>query len=168
MALPHPPNNHDSLWVVGGRGRGGQQRSQRVESRSLQGLAGAQTETGVVPGAAHRVAHERARFQRRPEVGAPRPDGQQLVAAPHQQHRLAVGVAADWGPLGQVGENEAGCPEIGTGEGGSCIHKKGGWETERGKSAGKYRWLLAAPLGRLGAWKGAPMCQKTRPPTSSR
>ena len=91
LALGHHPVLHPDALVGVRIGPAGQ----RVEGRGPQGLPGAQTETGVVSGAAHRVAHEQARFQRRPEVDAQCPDSQQFVAAPHQQHRLAVGVAAD-------------------------------------------------------------------------
>ena len=61
-------------------------------------LASAQAEAGMVPRAADGVADHQALGERPVIVGAGRADGEQLVAAPRQQHRLFADVACNIAP----------------------------------------------------------------------
>ena len=67
-----------------------------------------------MPGAADGVADHEALGERAVIMRAEGADGEQLVAAARQQHRLAVGMALQHGAIGDVVERDAG-GEIGTG-----------------------------------------------------
>ena len=70
-----------------------------VERRRPQRLAGAQAEAGVVPGAAHRVADDSPSAERTAVVRARGADGEDLLAAPRQQHRLLSHLAGQHAAL---------------------------------------------------------------------
>ena len=101
----HPGRMHGGIRPPGGRRReaGADQDTvaldldgpafEGIEGGGGEGLAAAQVEAGVVPGAAHGVADHQAFGQRSAVVGAGAGDGEQAVGAPHQQHRLARDVA---------------------------------------------------------------------------
>src|SRR6185312_14526664 len=75
-----------------------------------------------VPGAAQGVADHQALGERPVIMRAERADGEQLLAAARQQHRLAVDVALQHGAVGDVVEFDAG-GEIGAGRlGGVLAH----------------------------------------------
>jgi hypothetical protein len=57
----------------------------RAERWSVQGLTGAQIETGMMPGTAHRLAIDEPFAKRTVIVGAVGTDGKEFGAAPHQQ-----------------------------------------------------------------------------------
>src|SRR5690606_39533728 len=57
--------------------------------------AGLQAEAGVVPRAADRVTDHEALGERAAVVRARRADGEDAIAAPRQEHRLATGVAEE-------------------------------------------------------------------------
>src|SRR5258708_7225075 len=65
----------------------------RVEGRGRQRLAGAQAEAGVVPRAAHGIADHEPLGERATVMRAGRADGEDLAAAPRQEHRLALPMA---------------------------------------------------------------------------
>ena len=65
----------------------------RVKRRSAERLAGAKTETGVMPWASDGIAGYEALGQWTAIVGTGRADGEVSIAAPSDQDSLAVGVA---------------------------------------------------------------------------
>ena len=56
----------------------------RAQGRRAQCLSGAQTEAGVMPGAAHRVVDDQTVDKRSMIVRAMRPDRENVVPPPHQ------------------------------------------------------------------------------------
>jgi hypothetical protein len=60
----------------------------RRERRGAQGLARAQAEACVMPGASHRVPDDEPRLERRTVVCAYGADREQLTTAPRQENRL--------------------------------------------------------------------------------
>jgi hypothetical protein len=64
-----------------------------IQRRRAQGLSGAEAEAGVMPRAANGLVDEQALGEGSAVVGAERPDCEQVVAAPHQDDRLAMGMA---------------------------------------------------------------------------
>ena len=65
----------------------------RRERRRAQRFAGAETETGVVPRTTHGVTLDHAVRERAAVVRARRADGDEVVAQPREQYRLALRVA---------------------------------------------------------------------------
>ena len=62
----------------------------RTQGRRAQGLAGAQIEAGVMPGAAHCLADHEAVGERPVVVAAMSADGEHIGAAAHQQNLLVA------------------------------------------------------------------------------
>src|SRR5207244_11714124 len=90
-----------------------------IQRRRAQRLAGAEIETGVVPRTAHRVADEESLGERAAVVRARGADGVDVAAAADEQHRLAVGVAAEHRAVRELLDGNA-LLEIGTGQ--LCLH----------------------------------------------
>ena len=67
----------------------------------------------MVPGAAHRVADDRALGERAAVVRARRADGGEVVAEPHEEHGLTLGVAEQLLARTKTARVDAGA-EIGT------------------------------------------------------
>jgi hypothetical protein len=65
----------------------------RVKRSRAEGLAGTQTETRVVPGAADGVVHNKTLGKRHAVVRAGGADRKQLIAAPREEHRFALRTA---------------------------------------------------------------------------
>jgi hypothetical protein len=65
----------------------------RVKRWRAEGLAGTQTETRVVPGAADGVVHNKTLGKRHAVVRAGGADRKQLIAAPREEHRFALRTA---------------------------------------------------------------------------
>jgi hypothetical protein len=76
----------------------------RVKSRSAERLAGAKTETGVMPWASDGIAGDEAFGQWTAIVGTGRADGEAGITAPSDQDRRAVGVALHHAAVGKFGD----------------------------------------------------------------
>ena len=75
--------------------------------RRPEGLARAQIETGVVPGATHRVANQEALGERPLIMGALGTDREHLAAAAHQQNLLVAGMTDEHPAIGELIESDA-------------------------------------------------------------
>src|SRR6185437_7886291 len=62
----------------------------RVQRRRAESLAGAQTETGMMPLTSNRIAIEKPLFERRAVVRADSSDCEHLITAAGQKHRLTL------------------------------------------------------------------------------
>ena len=71
----------------------------RIQRRRAKGLAGAEAETGMMPRASDGVADEQALFERSTVVRADCADREHLVAAPGEEHGLALGVPEQHGSI---------------------------------------------------------------------
>ncbi len=79
----------------------------RLQRRRAKRLTGTQAEAGVMPGTAHRLVHQQPVPERGAIVGADGPDREQCGPAPHEQHRFAVRVPEQHGPIGEARERHA-------------------------------------------------------------
>ncbi len=71
-----------------------------VEGRRTQRLAGFEAETGVVPGASNRVAHDEAFGKRTVVVRAMRADREQSIAGARQKNLILPDLPEDHAPIG--------------------------------------------------------------------
>src|SRR6185437_541274 len=71
----------------------------RIQRWRAEGLARAQAETGVMPGASDGIADEEPRFKWSAVVCTDGTDGEQLVAAPDKEHGFASRVPKQHGPF---------------------------------------------------------------------
>ena len=74
----------------------------------------------MVPGAAHRLAHQQAFGQRPAVVGAGGTQGKHFVAPACQQHRFALGMAQQHGAIGDALQSNA-LGEVVAFQGGWCV-----------------------------------------------
>ena len=79
----------------------------RVQRRRSQGLAGAQAEARMMPGAAHRIVNQQSVGERRTVMRADRTNGEYLIPAPREQHGLTVRMSGEHGPVGDLRERDA-------------------------------------------------------------
>src|SRR2546426_2505179 len=84
----------------------------RVQRRCSQSLPGAETEAGVVPWTADGVVDDETVGERAPIVAARRADGEDVLAAPHEDDLLAIDMALDGDAVRERVHRETG-PEIG-------------------------------------------------------
>ena len=61
----------------------------------------------MVPGASNRIAHEKPLFERSTVVRADGTDREHLIAAPGQEHRLALHMSEQHGSIGYRCELDA-------------------------------------------------------------
>ena len=78
-----------------------------AKRRRPEGLSGAQIETGVVPGATHRVANQETLGERALIMGALGTDCEHLAAAAHQQNLLVAGMTDEHSAIGELIESDA-------------------------------------------------------------
>src|SRR5262249_14746789 len=88
LALLHPPAGH---WIEGGRGNG---------------LAGAQAEARVVPGAADGVADHEPLAQRTAVVRAGRADGKEFLATVRHEHGVITDMPGDHAAIGDITQRD--------------------------------------------------------------
>src|SRR5262249_35589734 len=87
---------------------------ERAQGRGAQRFAGAQVETGVVPGAAHGVVDHEAVAERTVIVRAVGADREDVAPAAHQQNLLVSDMADELAAVGELGKRDA-LREIGAG-----------------------------------------------------
>ena len=79
----------------------------RAKRRRLEGFSRAQIETGVVPGATHRVANQETLGKRPLIMGTLGTDCEHLSAAAHQQNLLVAGMTDEHSAIGELIESDA-------------------------------------------------------------
>ena len=77
------------------------------EGGSGERVSAPQIETGMVPGAEHRVAHDKTFAERPAIVRAGAGDCEHAVGATHQQNRFAAHMARSGARRGQVGQRQS-------------------------------------------------------------
>ena len=78
-----------------------------TKRRRPEGFSGAQIETGVVPGATHRVANHKTLGERPLIMGALGTDCEHLTAAAHQQNLLVAVMTDEHPAIGELIESNA-------------------------------------------------------------
>src|SRR5262249_38224171 len=81
-------------------------RADRVERRRAKRLAGAKTETGVMPWASDGVVHNQPLGKRGAIVGARSRYCEECLAAPSHQYGLALGVAQQHAPVPELRDGD--------------------------------------------------------------
>ena len=95
-----------------------------AKRRRPEGFSGAQIETGVVPGATHRVANQETLGERALIMGALGTDREHLAAAAHQQNLLVAGMTDEHPAIGELIESDA-LGKVWTGELLFFLHHRG-------------------------------------------